>query len=134
MRRNAYSLMPVNYVMDMKNRIVRTTFVGVVTSDEVAEHATLLRNDPAFKSDFSELVNLSAALEIQLGYSEFQHLEFVDPFLHEARRAFVVPRRSQAYGTTRMFQTMRKNHETIQIFDNVESALAWLQGVKAEKN
>ena len=119
--------MPVRYELDVENRIVRTSFTGIVTENEVAEHAAHLGKEPAFQPGFSELADLSKALEVRLGYPEFQHLEFIDPFSREAKRAFVTTPRSQAYGLTRMFQMMRHSPENIKIFDDVESALAWLK-------
>jgi hypothetical protein len=118
--------MPVRYELDVENRIVRTSFTGVVTENEAAEHAIHLRAEPAFQPNFSELADLSKAVEVRLGYPEFQHLEFIDPFSREAKRAFVTTPRSQAHGLTRMFQMMRHSPENIKIFDDVESALAWV--------
>jgi hypothetical protein len=125
--------MPVRYELDIESKIVRTIFTGIVTENEVAEHAAHLGKDPAFQPGFSELADLSKALEVRLGYPEFQHLEFIDPFSREAKRAFVTTPRSQAYGLTRMFQMMRHSPENIQIFDTVESALAWLKPQKSQK-
>ena len=119
--------MPVRYTLDSENRIVRTTFTGIVTENEVVEHTIHLRKDPRFQPDFSELADLAEAIEVRLGYPEFQHLEFIDPFSREAKRAFVAPARSHAYGLTRMFQIMRHSPENIQLFDTVEDALAWLK-------
>lgn len=118
--------MPVQYTIDGRNHLVRTTFNGVVTDCDVFEHASRLRNEPAFEPDFSELADLTGATEVRMSYADFQRLEFADPFSSEAKRAFVVPTGTHIYGLTRMFHGMRGHSPRIQIFASVEDGLAWL--------
>lgn len=118
--------MPAQYRIDVGRRLVLTTFTGILTLEEMTEHIAQLRRDPDFQAVFSELVDLTKASEVQLGYSDFQHLAGLDPFSANANRAFVVPREGVILGVTRMFQIVRDNPK-IQIFHTMQDAADWLQ-------
>lgn len=62
--------MPAHYVINVENRIVLTTFSGVLTLKDAAEQGTRLQHDPIFDSGFSELIDLNGVSEVALGYSE----------------------------------------------------------------
>ena len=82
--------MPARYVIDRQDCTVRTVFSGVLTRNEVVEHAKKLRADPDFDPAFSELVDLTEASEVRLGLEDFRMLALVDPFHPKSKRAFVV--------------------------------------------
>jgi hypothetical protein len=118
--------MPARYVIDRQDRTVRTVFSGVLTRNDVAEHAKKLRNDPDFDPAFSELVDLTEASEVKLGHEDFRMLALVDPFGPKSKRAFVVLSAS-IYGVTRMFQLMRDGSANVAIFKTKEEAATWLR-------
>lgn len=122
--------MPTQYVIDIANRIVRTTFSGVVTCHQVAAHARRLRDDPAFEQNFSELVMFGENSDIQLKYLDWQSLSDVDPFSPSSKRAFVVHSRSAVYGAIRMNQAARGETINIRIFETADEALFWLSAPK----
>ncbi len=83
--------MPTRYVIDVAERLVSTTFSGIVSLEAVVQHIALLRGDPKFEAGFSEIVDLSDALDVRLGYEDFKHLAEMDPFSKVSKRAFVHP-------------------------------------------
>jgi hypothetical protein len=117
--------MPAQYVIDVSNRIVRTTFHGLVTYQQVADLAATLANDGTFDPDFSELIVFESGADIQLQFSHFQQLSRVDPFSKNALRALVVPSRGVLYGVARIYQTFRDS-SNVSIFESEEAAMFWL--------
>jgi len=117
--------MPVQYEIDVQNRIVRTTFQGVITYRDIADLAGRLLADRTFNSEFSELGTFQDGTDLRLQLSDFQQLSRVDPFSPNARRAFVVHSRGALYGVTRIYQTFRDS-PNVQIFNKTEDALFWL--------
>jgi len=118
--------MPAQYVIDIDNHIVRTTFSGAVTCREVIDHATRLRDDPAFDPQFSELVTLGENPDIQLSYLDWQSVAKRDPFSSNSKRAYVVQSHSVLYGLIRMYQIARNDTVSIRIFETADEALSWL--------
>lgn len=118
--------MPTRYVIDVEERPVSTTFSGILTLDDVVRHIASLRNDPKFDTDFSEIVDLSDALDVRLGYEDFKHLAELDPFSKVSKRAFVIPSSKVVLGVTRMYQVMQNDDPRIQIFRGSEEARQWV--------
>ena len=117
--------MPAHYVVDVQNRLVRTTFEGPITYQDVADFSSRLAADPAFAPDFSELSTFEEGSDLQLQLSDFRQLSRVDPFSAHARRAYVVRSRGALYGVTRIYQTFRDT-PNVRIFDTLDEAMAWL--------
>jgi len=117
--------MPAQYVIDVNGRIVKTTFKGVVTYQQVADLAAALARDEGFDPEFSELLMFEPGTDVQLQFSDFQHLSRLDPFSKSALRALVVPSRGVLYGVARMYQTFRDS-SNVCIFESTEAALFWL--------
>jgi len=118
--------MSTQYVIDIDNHVVRTTFSGRVTCRNIVEYASKLRGDPGFAPHFSELVMFGEDPDIQLSYLDWQSLSTTDPFLRSSKRAFVVQHRSAVLGAIRMHQTARSDAPNIRIFETEDEALSWL--------
>ena len=121
--------MPTRYVIDVAERLVSTTFSGIVSLEDVVQHIASLRSDPKFEAGFSEIVDLSDALDVRLGYEDFKHLAELDPFSKISKRAFVIPSSNVVFGVTRMYQLLQNDDPRIQIFRDPESARQWLRQV-----
>ena len=117
--------MPARYVIDVNRRIVRTSFHGVVTYQQVADLAAALASDDTFDPDSSELILFEPGADVQLQFSDFQQLSRVDPFSRNALRALVVPSRGVLYGVARIYQSFRDT-SNVCIFESEEAALFWL--------
>ena len=110
-----------------EERLVSTTFSGILTLDDVVRHIASLRNDPKFDTGFYEIVDLSDALDVRLGYEDFKHLAELDPFSKVSKRAFVIPSSKVVLGVTRMCQVIQNDDPRIQIFRGMDEAREWLR-------
>jgi len=119
--------MPTRYVIDVEERLVSTTFSGILTLDDVVRHIASLRNDPKFDTGFYEIVDLSDALDVRLGYEDFKYLAELDPFSKVSKRALVIPSSQVVLGVTRMYQVMQNDDPRIQIFRGLEEARQWVR-------
>jgi hypothetical protein len=118
--------MPVRYVIDVNRRLVRTSFTGILTVDDLLTHIAELRADPAFNPQFSEIIDASQVEDVPLGYEELKRLAPMDPFSTSTKRAFVIPTRTVAFGVARMYQLLQNEDPRIRIFQNEEDAARWL--------
>ncbi|HEV2396865.1 MAG TPA: hypothetical protein VGS27_07990 [Candidatus Sulfotelmatobacter sp.] len=118
--------MPVEYIVDIENRIVRTTFSGTITSRELREMLSRLAIDPSFSSEFSELAVFDQNCSLQLSFLDFKASACIDPFTLKSKRALVVGQSRAHYGVARMFQTARNDSARIRIFEDLNTALSWL--------
>lgn len=118
--------LPAQYLIDIENGVVRTTFRGALTRCDVADYAARLRDDPAFRPHFFELITFEANPDIQLGYLDWHSLADHDPFFDRSKRAFVTHSGTALYGMIRMFQMARNDPDNIRIFETTEEAMLWL--------
>jgi hypothetical protein len=82
---------------------------------DVERYAILLRANPLFRPDFSEIVDLTEVEEVSLQGEEFLRLaDKVDPFSYDAKRAFVA-RSSVQNHAARMHKILR-TQRNIEIF------------------
>lgn len=119
--------MPARHVVELEGRLVYTTFSGIVTLDDVVRLIASLRADPQFDSEFSEIVDLSNASDVRLGYDEFKRLEELDPFSEGSKRAFVIPTNPAVYGVTRMYHLIQNEDPSIKIFRSEQEAREWIR-------
>lgn len=117
--------MSVQYVMDAQNGVVCSTFTGLLTSDDLRDHAVNLGKDPKFKSTFRELADLTTATDVNLGSMFVASSVSFDPFSQKSKRAFVVPPQGPVLAWTRMMGSLREN-PNIQVFTSMEEARKWL--------
>lgn len=111
--------------VDPRKRLVSVKFRRKVTVGAIESYAALLRANPLFKPDFSEIVDMTEVEELDLKPEEFIRLaDEVDPFSIEARRTFVVRNEIQHHAA-RMHKILRTQRD-FSIFDSVEEAQRWL--------
>jgi len=119
--------MPSRHVVDTENHIVLTTFSGLVTVSDIAEHYTRLSRNPEFDASFSEIAEFAETADVQLSYSDFRSMLVLDPFSTDSKRAFVVRSQNSVYGTARMYQMLREEDEDhVKIFSTLQQAVDWL--------
>ena len=118
--------MPVSYDIDKKQRLVTSRLWGPVTEDEVHDHNSRLRNDPAFDPGYRQFVDLTGITEIRVGtgmISETAHDQFFSP---GTRRAFVASS-DATFGMARMFALQAEGlGQTIEVFRDRKKAEEWL--------
>lgn len=118
--------MASRYAIDPENRIVRTTFSGVITHNDPIDHSRKLSEDPAFNPGVSELVEFEEVSEIKVNMADLMGLLRIDPFSEYSRRAFVVGSRNVIYGIVRWCEIVRSETSCVKIFETADEALSWL--------
>jgi len=121
--------MPVTYIIDAKDRVIRTQCIGNVTVDEVVNHFRALLQDPDCPPRLDVLLDLSATNSLP----ESRQLETVG---HEIAKlqgrirfdlcAVIAPREA-LFGMMRMFEVMTQPYfRATCVFRAAAEAEAWL--------
>ncbi|HUO17950.1 MAG TPA: hypothetical protein VMX38_23450 [Verrucomicrobiae bacterium] len=118
---------PVHYQIDCEKKRVSAKFGIKVTINDIVGYTHLLRSDPRFQADFSELVDLREVEILDLQAEDFMTLaDDADPFSPGARRAFVVKNSVQEHAI-RMHRVLR-TQANIRTFQSLKEAEAWISG------
>ena len=113
------------YVVDVDRRLVVVRFAKKVTVSDIERYTNLLRANPEFQPTFSEIADMSEAVELDLQADEFLKLaDEIDPFSPEAKRAFVA-KTSVQHHAARMHKALR-TLRNIEIFSSFEDAERWI--------
>jgi hypothetical protein len=113
------------YSIDQEKMIVIVKFGKQLTIAAIEEYASSLRNNPSFRPDFSEIIDLRNVQAVDLQADDFMQLaDRIDPFSHEAWRAFVVEDAVQAH-PARMHRILRTD-KNIETFETVAQAERWI--------
>ena len=116
---------PAMYTVITAERLVLVKFAEAVTAGDIEDYAQSLIADPAFRSDFAEIVDLSEVRELRLSADDALHLaDIVDPFSADAKRAFIARTQMQIHAA-RMHQILR-SEEHIAIFPSLVAAKGWI--------
>jgi hypothetical protein len=114
------------YTVIPEERLVSVRFGKCLSLRDVQSYVAALCTDPAFESDFSEIVDLSEVEELQLSANHALTLaDLVDPFTSGTRRAFVARTGMQVHAA-RMHQILRNDEENIRIFSSLIEARQWI--------
>ena len=115
------------YTVDAERRVVVVKFGKKVTFKDIEQYSLGLRANPVFKSNFSEIVDLTEVEELALEADDFLKLaDEIDPFSPVAKRAFVARTAVQSHAA-RMHKILRVQRY-IEIFRTVEEAEQWIRG------
>jgi hypothetical protein len=117
---------PLEYLIDTERRLVIVKFGTLLSRRDIERYAMLLKADPKFRPEFSEIVDLADVRQLDLEGDDFMRLaDHVDPFAPEARRAFVA-RTSVQQHAARMHKILRSNRN-FEIFSSVAAAERWVE-------
>jgi hypothetical protein len=118
--------LPATYTIDTDRKLVVTRIWGAATEDEIHDHGQRLRNDPEFRPDFSQLVDMSDLTEIRVGSGLIRDAGRNQFFSPGARRA-IVANSEAAFGMARMYAIASEDSgQTIEVFRDISAAEAWL--------
>jgi hypothetical protein len=118
-----------DYILNREKRLVSVKFKRKVTASDIEQYAVLLRADPLFDPNFSEIVDLSDVEELDLQGDDFIRLaDEVDPFSLEAKRAFVACNAVQSHAA-RMHKILR-TQRNFEIFQSVRQAEQWVSSFR----
>jgi hypothetical protein len=119
--------LPASYTIDIDRKLVVTRIWGAATDDEIFDHGQRLRNDPQFRPDFRQLVDMSELTEIRVGTGVIRDASRNQFFSPGVRRA-VVANSDAAFGMARMYAIASEiEGQTIEVFRNMNAAEAWLE-------
>jgi len=121
--------MAITYQIDPAAKLVHTRVEGRVSLEDMLSHAHLLKSDPAFRPDYSNLIDLSHFTGTDLqedAMKAFARGLQGEIFAKSSKRAVVAPSDS-AFDLSRRFQSMRSDSDNFQVFHTMDEALHWLQ-------
>jgi len=125
--------MPISYAVDRTAGLVRSTWSGVVSARDLAQHWRLLLSDPVAFSLRRSLADMREA-EFSFTGDELRHL--VDTIVLPAMRdlhwtvAMLVVRPDQ-FGVCRQYQVFAESFSRDSIFFDLDEALHWLTHIDA---
>lgn len=121
--------MSVEYQIDRELQVVFTRCYGTLTAADMNDIGWHLRNDPDFKPDQRQLIDLSEVDGVAASFDAIYHfaIDNGDPFSGISRRAVVAPQHF-TYGIARMYQGVRedKDQGRFRVFRTMAEARAWL--------
>ena len=117
--------------IDVEKRIVFARCGKKVTLMDIRLYAERLRAHPAFDPDFSEIVDLREAKDLDLNAPDFLNLaDEIDCFSSGAWRAFVVHSAVQNHAA-RMHRILHLQ-ANMRIFSSLDEAFAWIESRPAD--
>jgi hypothetical protein len=115
----------VDYKIDAQKRIVYARFGRKVTFADIAHYARTLKQSADFNSEYSEIADLTAVEQLELQADDFLKLaDQVDPFSHQAKRAFVTANSVQDHAA-RMHRLLLSSKK-FGIFRSIADAERWI--------
>lgn len=114
------------YRIDLERRRVDSKLEGDFRSEDMREHMRALRDDPDFRADFDQLLDLSGVTDLTLTAADVREHVEESPFGAGSRRA-IVASSDAVFGMARMYQILRANEkDEIEVFRTFEDARQWL--------
>ena len=96
--------MPAGYTIDVARGIVFTRVFGVITDDDLREHARKLKSDPQFKPTFRQFADFSEVTGVEVTAAGVASIiGSANPFPSDAVRAVLAPNPT-AFGLARLFE------------------------------
>ncbi len=119
----------VEYQIDRERAVVFTRCWGTLTLADMRDISARLRDDPDFKPDHRQLIDLSEVSGMTASFDAIYRFALFngDPFSGSSRRAVVAPQHYM-YGIARMYQGMReeKDQGRLRVFRTMAEAYDWL--------
>ena len=115
------------FEIDIKNGILRESYIGLIDFDVLRDANTAIISNPEFRKGLNFLTDLREAT-IQVGYKEMLIHTSQLPDLGIKKQAFIVDRDLE-FGMIRMFETLtneKGHYEEVRIFKDIEEGLKWL--------
>lgn len=111
--------------VDAEKGLVVVKFGKKLNFSDIKHYATMLRSNPSFQSNFSEIADLSEVEHLDVEANEFLKLaDESDPFDATAKRAFVARSPVQTHAA-RMHRILR-GQKNFEIFATFEEAEKWI--------
>lgn len=118
--------MSVRYEIDAVRSVVLVTVEGVVSDEDYFAAGEQLRRDPAFRSHFCELIDLSAASLAGLTTDGVRRIAAHEPDRDSKARTAIVAPSDLEFGIARMFEALREQRSRVAAFRDMDEARRWL--------
>jgi hypothetical protein len=119
--------MPAFYKILKERRVVLTTASGVFALADALAHQDQILADPDFDPRYSQLLDFTHIIKIELSTTDVRTLAERDVFWPTSCRAILVTT-ELGQGLARLFKMLRENagEKGIRIFRNLDEALEWI--------
>jgi hypothetical protein len=112
--------------VDGNKRVVFVKFGKTLRFTDIESYIAVLKANPVFEPNFSEIVDLSDVVESDMRAEHFLKVtDEIDPFIASARRAFIA-RSSVQNHAARMHKILR-GQRNVEIFGTLEAAEEWIR-------
>lgn len=119
--------MPYSYLIDLEREVVFSKIWGTLTDEHVAAHATGLKEDPRFDSEFNQIIDMRELSDLQVTGPGIRRVAQLVPFRPDARRAFVVGT-GQAEALSRiLFAYTEAGVDRYKVFRALPPAMEWVR-------
>ena len=98
--------MGTQFTIDVKQRLVLSTFFGESTEEEIIDMASRIRSHPDFDPSFSEIVDCSAASGAGISTAAIERISRRKNIFDRTSLHVIVAPKDHVFGLVRMAQTM----------------------------
>jgi hypothetical protein len=123
------NFMSADFTINPDQKFVFSFGWDTLTFDDVINHRRRLAEDPQFRLDYRQIIDITQVASVKLSNSEIQSLAGQRVFAPESRRALVTASSLQ-FGLSRVFQAYSQA-QNIHIFNGLKDAVEWV-GVPME--
>lgn len=128
--------MPIRYVIDTKNELIRTTASGVLTDADLVQFKRALAADPLFHAGLREISDVRAVTDLSVtsdGVRELVKQDANQALRRNVHRLAIVTGHDLTFGTARMYQGLTsQNMPGVGVFKDYDQAVRWLGAEAAE--
>ena len=126
--------MNLRYSIDKQRRLILTTAEGRVMFDDIRGHQDRLLANPDFDPSFDQLIDATAATNLEISADEARALANRRIFSPKSRRALVATE-PHIFGLGRMMEIYHEGLKSadVHVFYSMDAALNWLERVEREE-
>jgi hypothetical protein len=125
--------MPVSVSIDSRRKLVVTTYTGTVTDQDVALQISEIARHAPYDEHYRAITDFTQVTQFEISSEQIRRVADSRSPLEQARRVMVAPS-DEAYGTSRMFQTLAgRTRPNITVVRTLQEAYEAL-GISAEQS
>jgi hypothetical protein len=126
----------ISYRIDRTRRLVEVTGAGSLSPEEISDCQAAIGADPAFDPDFALLLDFRAASLAAMQPTHVRQHAKQDPFGPASPRAMLFRDRGDAaiMSLFRAHSVVAEHTGPVQVFEDVDAALAWIEDVRGSRH
>jgi len=114
--------MPVSVSIDSRRKLVVTTYAGLVTDHDVARQISEIARNAPYDDEYRAITDFTQVTQFEISSEQIRSVAESRSPLERAQRVMVAPS-DEAYGTSRMFQTLAgRTRPNISVVRTLEEA------------